>query len=222
MMTPQEFTERLKNNQLVLTIIGMSNIGKSHWAENLAGIGFKHIHCDGRIESKLKERSFIIKNSGPAGLAEWMGYPHEDRFPKTQAEYLNTEKEVMMEIVDGLDKKIEGNTAIDTSGSFIYTGPDAHKGIREKSLVVYIKAPEGKIQEMFEKFIESPKPVIWGDKYDRKEGESEMEALARCYPALLEYRFKLYEECADISIPFDSIYKKVDANGFLELIKNQL
>ncbi len=225
-LTEHEFLRRLNNNQLVLTLIGMSNIGKSYWAKKLAEIGFKHIDCDGRIENKLLQRSFKIKNNGVSGLAEWMGYPHEERFPKTQAEYLSTEKEVMLEIIDELEKGIIessiGNIAIDTSGSFIYAGKETCQGIREKSLIVYIKAPKEMKEKMFEKFIENPKPVIWGDIYKKREDESEIDALARCYPDLLDYRFKLYEECADISIPYESIYQKIDTAGFIELIKNQL
>lgn len=221
-LTKQEFLEKLNNNQLVLSIIGMSNIGKSYWARRLSGVGFEYINCEGIIETKLREKSFEIKNHGPAGLAEWMGYPHEERFSKTQAEYLNTEKEVMLEIIDDLEREVSGNIAIDTTGSFIYTGEEAYKGIREKSLIIYIKEPEGRKKKMFEKFIDSPKAVIWGDTYSKREDESEMEALARCYPDLLDYRSKVYEKYADISIPFESIYKKVNANGFLELIKNQL
>lgn len=221
-LTKQEFLRRLNANQLVLTLIGMSNIGKSYWSKRLEETGFKHIDCDGRIENKLRQRSAEIKNNGPAGLAEWMGYPYEERFKKTQAEYLNTEREVMMEIIDELEQGVTENIAIDTSGSFIYTGEAPQEGIRKNSLIVYIKAPKEMREKMFKKFIEHPKPVIWGKIYTKKENESEMDALARCYPDLLDYRFKLYEECADISIPYESIYKKVDTAGFLELVKNQL
>ena len=220
-MNQQEFLEKLNNNQLVLSLIGMSNIGKSNWSKKLTGIGFNHMDCDGRIGGKLKQKSIKIRD-GTAGLAEWMGYPHEERFAHTQAEYLNTEKEVIMEIIDELEKGIPSNTAIDTSGSFIYTEQKVREDIREKSLIVYIKAPKEMREKMFKKFMKNPKPVIWGDIYKKREDESGTDALARCYPDLLDYRFKLYEECADISIPYESIYQKVDTAGFLELIKNQL
>lgn len=221
-LTKQEFSEKLKNNRLALTFIGMSNIGKSYWSRKLAEIGFKHIDCDGRIENKLKQRAQTIKNHGTAGLAEWMGFPHEKRFLKTQAQYLNAEKEVMTEIIDDLNQEIPGNIAIDTSGSFIYAGHPICEGIRKKSLIVYIKPPEEMKKKLFENFIKNPKPVIWGDMYEKKEHESKMGALDRCYPKLLDYRSKLYEKYADISISYESIYGKTDAEEFLELIKNQL
>lgn len=221
-LTKQEFLKRLNNNQLVLTLIGMSNIGKSHWSKKLGEIGFKHISCDGRIENKLRQHSVEIRNNGTAGLAEWIGYPYEKRFKKTQAEYLSTEKEIMMEIIDELEQGVTENIAIDTSGSFIHTGKTTQEGIRKNSLIVYIKIPIEMKEEMYKKFIEHPKPIIWDKIYTKRKTENEIDALARCYPDLLDYRLKLYEECADISISYESIYNKVDAAGFLKLIKNQL
>lgn len=48
-----------------------------------------------------------------------------------------------------------------------------------------------------------PKPVVWGQSFNKKEGESDHDALVRCYPELLEFRARRYANLADITLPYD-------------------
>ena len=223
-LNKRQFSKKIENNQLVLSLIGMSNIGKTYWAEKFKKIGFYHAHCDNLIEEKLRDAKIISKNiQGINRIAKWMGYPYEARFKEAQIKYLGFEKESLMGIMEKLDKGALGNTIIDTTGSVIYTGSKVYKKLRAKSLIVYIKETEEMRKRMFENFIKIPKPVIWGNIYKKRKNENKEEALARCYRKLLEYRAKLYEKYADIIIPHKIIEDgKAGVYEFLELIKNQL
>ncbi|OGJ42656.1 hypothetical protein A3B60_02720 [Candidatus Peregrinibacteria bacterium RIFCSPLOWO2_01_FULL_39_12] len=223
-LTKREFSKKIKNNQLVLSLIGMSNIGKTYWAEKFKKTGFCHAHCDNLIEEKLRNTKIISKNiQGINDIAKWMGHPYEARFKKTQIKYLGFEKESLTEIMEKLDKGALGNTIIDTTGSVIYTGSKIYKKLRDRSLIVYIKETEEMREKMFENFIKVPKPVIWGNIYRKRKNENKEEALARCYRELLKYRSKLYEKYANIIIPHKIIGDgKASVYEFLELIKNQL
>jgi shikimate kinase len=223
-LTRQEFSKRLKNNQLVLSLIGMSNIGKTYWAEKFKKIGFYHAHCDNLIEEKLRNAKIISKNiQGINGIARWMGHPYEARFKEAQIKYLGFEKESLMEIMGKLDKGALENTIIDTTGSVIYTGSKIFKKLRDKSLIVYIKETKEMRERMFENFTKVPKPVIWGNIYKKRKNENKETALARCYRELLKYRSELYGKYANIIIPHKIIENgKASVYEFLELIKNQL
>lgn len=44
---------------MLLTLIGMSGVGKTFWATRLAAHGFSIIHCDSLIAAKLQPHSGI-------------------------------------------------------------------------------------------------------------------------------------------------------------------
>ncbi len=160
------------------------------------------------------------KYNGITGVAEWMGQPYENRFKDAQLKYLTFERESMYEI---LEMKKNGNTLIDTTGSFVHLENSAYEELKKNSLIVYIKASEEMKEEMFEKYIRHPKPVIWADFYKKIYEESNEDALKRCYFDLMKFRTEKYEQYADVTINYDQITDdKVDAHRFLELIKNEL
>ena len=54
-----------------LSLIAMSGSGKSYWANQLAGIGFKCFSCDEMIASKLIEE--LIQTEGNVmPMGKWM------------------------------------------------------------------------------------------------------------------------------------------------------
>ena len=69
--------------------------------------------------------------------------------------------------------------------------------------VVHLAISKQQIPLMLEKYLQHPRPILWGDKYVRKPNESPKEALSRSYRALLAYREQLYKEYAHRSIPFE-------------------
>ncbi len=221
-ITKKQFEEKLKNQQLTITIIGMSNIGKSHWSKKLKEINFEHKCCDDLIENILEPELKALGYKGLADLAKWLGHPFEPGFSVKQQNILQHEYNVMENIIKGLENKNNQNLTIDTTGSVIYTGDYTCKRLKEKSLIIYIEASSEMREQMFERFLSNPKPIVWAHNFNKKENETDLEALKRCYPELLKYRSSQYRKHADVTIPYSKTNHNDSAEQFLELVKSYL
>ena len=51
-LTKPEFENLFVSGNLKVSLIGMSNVGKTYWAKRLADTGFLHVNCDALIEEK--------------------------------------------------------------------------------------------------------------------------------------------------------------------------
>lgn len=186
---------------MIITLIGMSGTGKSHWSQKLVDYGFKRFCCDDIIESKLVH---ILKEKGFQGIhdvAKWMGQPYDAQYPDTSDEYLRIEIEVMQDLLRRLQHiSVRENIVLDTTGSVIYVPDTIITQLRKCTTLIYLETPESVRKHMFERYIQDPKPVIWGSLFTKKAGESNIDALSRCYPTLLSYRTTRYETIADIVI----------------------
>jgi hypothetical protein len=81
-------------------------------------------------------------------------------------------------------------------------------------------APKRKL--LIARYLSDPKPVLWGDQFVQRPGESAKEAVARCYPQLIAHRKKLYEHYAHRIVSLERAGgAKLDARGFLELLDAQ-
>ncbi|MFA5041037.1 MAG: hypothetical protein WC464_05340 [Bdellovibrionales bacterium] len=191
-----------------ISLIGMSNIGKSYCSKRLAaGYGFKHIDCDALIEKKISAELAEGGYRGTTGMAKWMGFPSDPQYEKSSRRYITSEKEVMKEALASLpDDPLP--VVIDTTGSVIYTGSDVLDDLRAKTRVIYFEASEGHTDGLFKSYINHhPKPVIWGDSYKPLAGEAPRQTLQRCYPELLHDRARRYKEIAHVTIPFEQLNK---------------
>lgn len=220
-LTRKKFENLLQKNKLVLSLIGMSNAGKTRWSQKLSSIGFKHFNCDDLIEEKL---SPFLKKYGYRGIkdvARWMGYPYEKKSFKNQKRFLNFETQVLKDIFKKL-KNVRENTVIDTTGSIVHLDKYICKTLKKKTMVVYIKVTNSMRAKMFERYMENPKPVVFGDVFSQKKGETEIEALKRCYPKLINKRSKLYAKYADITIPKKILKRSMQAKVFLSFVNKGL
>ena len=199
-LSQKQFDQLLQKNKLVLSLIGMSNIGKTHWSKKLTKINFKHINCDDLVEAKLALELKACGHSGIKDVSLWMGQPYDKRFLVCQQKYLKFEKEVMKQIFMQIESKKGQNIVIDTTGSFVHAGTSACSQLKKHTLVIYIEARDSVKEKMFERYIKKPKPVVFGDVFAPKKGETNKRALKRCYLKLLDLRSNLYDQCADISI----------------------
>lgn len=216
------FLQKLKKHRLVLSLIGMSNIGKTFWSKRLSKLGFKHICCDDLIEKKLAPKLRDRGYRGIKDVAKWLGQPYDKQFSENQNEYLKIENETMRNIFSEIADYDE-NIVIDTTGSVIYTDEDLLKQLKQNSLVVYIEASPEMKKEMYQNFLKNPKPIIWRNRYRPNPQENKKEALARCYSELLEERSKLYAGHADLVIPFHQIAdRNMDEEKLLSLIQDKL
>lgn len=220
-LSRSEFKKRLKNGGLVLTLIGMSNIGKSFWCKKLTELDFVHLCCDDMIEKRLEPE---LKKLGFAGIhevAKWMGLPFENQSQENQKKYLNLENKVLKKIINRLKNEHHKNIAIDTTGSYAHVEDQIPKTMQQNALVIHIKPPAGMVEAMFQKFITHPKPIIWGNKYRCQPTEDKMSALRRCYPKLLKYRTEQYKKAADIEVRYEDLPGKMTAGEFLEKISQE-
>jgi shikimate kinase len=192
---------------MVITFIGLSGSGKSYLAHRLVEEkGFTRKNCDSLIEERLASELSADGLSGLEGVAEWMGQPTSPTFKARQDLYLHHEREIMQEIIEDLGDDgwgLDDNYVIDTTGSVIYTGEDILFNLKKRSRLVYLSVPESELEFMFQQYLDQPKPVIWGNSFEQKVGESDREALERCYPKLIRSRQKLYQQYADVTFVID-------------------
>ena len=187
-----------------ITLIGMSNVGKTYWANKLAEVGFQVFSCDDLIEEKLASELQKYGYKGIHDVARWMGQPFDKQYSQTSARYLSFETEVMKSILftlvnNGVGQK---NIVIDTTASVIYTDDIIMDELKRLTKIVYLDTPLKVQKEMYFSYLKYPKPVIWGNSFKKRQDESDFEALSRCYPNLLAYRTKRYKLYADISLDY--------------------
>ena len=185
-----------------LSLIGMSGSGKSHWSTELAELGFLRFCCDDLIADKLAAE--LTRSDGTAmDLGEWMGFPYEPQYKERESKYLACEIAVIGGVLDYLSRSNpEQKVVVDTTGSVIYAGDDILGKLRSTTTVVHLETPPEIKERMLEVYVDQPRPVLWRDIFSREQGETNEEALARCYSRLLLSRERLYGEHAHVTIDY--------------------
>ncbi|MEN6438380.1 MAG: hypothetical protein ABFD97_07340 [Syntrophobacter sp.] len=192
---------------MVISLIGMSGSGKSHWSSLLSRSGFTRYCCDDLITERLS--SELRRADGTAlTLGEWMGFPYDDGYPEKEAKYLARENEVVAEVLGGIERHAPAvnpeKTVVDTTGSVIYTGRELLERLKSLTLVIHFASPPEARQEMLRAYMAKPRPILWRGLFNPEPGESRQEALRRCYEDLLESRELLYRELADVIIDYET------------------
>lgn len=208
---------------MIITLIGMSGSGKSYWSKKFSKEGFIKYCCDDLIEELLGKELKDLGYRGIADVAKWMGQPYDIQYKKTSRDYMKQESTVMENLlkkIASLSKK--QNVIIDTTGSVIYVKKSILDKLKKHTRIVYLEVPQSVRDEMFKLYIKDPKPVIWGNIFKKKKGETDKNALARCYPLLLKSRAKKYEKLAHYTIPHKT-HKSPDftTTAFISLINKK-
>jgi shikimate kinase len=205
-----------------LSLVGMSGVGKSHWAQKLAVAGFRVIGVDDRIEGKLAPQLAAGGYRGIGGVAAWMGWPDDPAYREREGKYLECEVKSMGEALDEIQSSSEEGTILDTTGSVAYTGEEICRRMQSLTTVVYFEASSAEEKLLIARYLSDPKPVLWGDQFVQRPGESTQDAIARCYPQLIAHRKKLYERYAHRIVSIDLLRNvNLDARGFLEFLEGQ-
>lgn len=206
-----------------LSLIGMSGSGKSYWSRELAELGFLRFCCDDLIAGKLAPE--LRRSNGTAmDLGEWMGFPYEPGYKERESTYLACEIAVIGEILDYLSGSNPGEqVVVDTTGSVIYAGQETLRRLRSITTVVHLETPAEMKESMLQEYVDQPRPVLWRDIFFKKQGETNQEALARCYPLLAFSREKLYCQHAHVTIDYYARKREgFGARDFLEKIRAQM
>ena len=178
-----------KRDREHLALIGMSGAGKSYWSKRMEGQGYLRYSCDDLIAERLGTE-LEKKGESTLNLAKWMGQPYAESYSEAEALYLKLEGEVITQICDELEYLRQQNKAVvvDTTGSLIYLENTLLKRLCILTRTVHLNLPAEKHDELFEAYLDDPKPVIWKGKYLPREGESHQNALSRCFWELLSFR----------------------------------
>lgn len=208
---------------MILTLIGMSGIGKTFWSKRLESSGFKRFGCDEMIESKLSPELTKRGYHGIHDVAKWMGYPSDTQYAQTSNQYLQYEDSSLQEICDHIEKGVDENIVVDTTGSIVYLPHHTIERIKRISTIVYLSSTLEYADLLYQRYIEDPKPIIWGNSFRKWPFESTKHALARCYPKLLDYRTERYESMANIRIAYETHNAfGLDSQAFLNHIHDSL
>ena len=213
-----------ETNIIKLALIGMSGAGKSYWSKKMEEKGYRWYHCDEMIAERLG-KELIGKGKTTLNLAKWMGQPFSKGYIKAEKLYLELEEAVIEQICNELEQTTEINTpvVIDTTGSLIYMQNKILKRLKSLTKILYLGVPEEKHKQLFENFINDPKPVIWEGKFKQRKGENKQNALRRCYKDLLSFRNERYSLLADYVLDYSfhqSPHREVDE--LLDLIKKNI
>jgi len=221
LISESQFREGLKNPENLqhnIIFLGMSGAGKTHWSRILAEeYKLKHIEFD-QLIALSKEFSNLIKDipgkDENEKMGNYFGRPGSEGFKLKEEKYLDIEKRFMAE-------RFPHGVILDLTGSAIYHTFEL-KRVDRTGLIIYLQTSKEAQQEMFEMYINDPKPVCWKGMFQKNSDESDEEALTRCYPMLLEYRTILYEKYADITLPFDVHKNLTTMDMFVEEVCRQL
>lgn len=205
-----------------LSLIGMSGAGKTHWSQKLAAAGLRVISIDDRIEKKLGPELAAGGYIGIGGVAAWMGWPDQPAYREREQKYLTAEIESMDEVLNEIEASGGEGILLDTTGSVVYAGDEICRRMQALTTVVYLAVPAAEEENLIARYLSDPKPVLWGDQFEQRPGESAKDAVARCYPQLIANRKKLYERYANRTVSLAKLEgMRLDARGFLELLDAQ-
>lgn len=207
-----------------LSFLGMSGVGKSHWAKRLEARGWLRIDCDGEIAARLGELLTIEPGEEPVrALGTWMGMPWTRGYEEREAAYLTLEEVVTSA---ALDRAIEASAAgrdvvLDCTGSVIYLKDVLLARLAAETRVVYLRTPEARKEAMLARYIAEPKPVVWSTSFRPREAEREGRGLARLYPELLAFRDARYAALAHHTIDGGWLEQATDEAGLAAILEGR-
>lgn len=195
-----------KNMDFNILFLGMSNVGKTHWSELLSErYGLDHIKIDELICNSEEIADLIEDYEGKdvvEKLGKCLGKPWDEGFEGKEKRLLEIEENI-------LSGPYPSGTIIDLPGSAIYH-PIQINELEKSGIVIYLEIGKSKEaqEESLRLYLSEPKPTFWKGLFKIKERETKEQALARCYPKLLSYRAKRYNNYADIKLPYD-MHRKI-------------
>ena len=100
----------------------------------------------------------------------------------------------------------------------VHTGSELCEALQSQTLMIYLAASQKHIDQLFEKYIAEPKPVVFGNMFQPQDGEENNVTLARAYKNLLKERTELYEKYADVTLHSQDLANISSGEDFLALV----
>jgi len=202
------FERRWDDGELRISLIGMSNIGKSWLAARLGpAIGANIVEVDHYIRDELDQSSM-------ADFAKWLGHPDTSGYEGREAISLALEERATLRALDALPAP----AILDTTGSVVYC-PKSCKRLAEETFVVYLRASDKQRKTLESLDFSHPKPLNWAGHFEQRDGELFGDAVARSYPKLLASRDTAYTALADHTLSAEAIYATSDPHALFDLLK---
>ena len=209
-LSPQEVQTRYQDGDLKIALLGMSNIGKSYFAQRLSDdFGFQSVEVDRLIQSKLGQGSMDDH-------AKWLGQPYSEGYAAREAKAMQLEGNATRDAMTQCQQF--GNAVLDAPGSVIYIDPNILDNLSSDFWLIYIEASPDDLERLKQLYVSSPKPLIWKDSYNSKLGKTNESSVLASYPYLLEKRASIYQSLADITLPAGPLYDgEIDIKKALSL-----
>lgn len=189
---------------MVLTLIGMSGVGKTYWADRLSEHGYARLDCDALVAAKLRAMAGPV-GATRAAIGQWMGFPDDSGYQGREALYRSCEaaavRDVLIHVMEA--SLSHTNWVIDTGGSAIYAGAALFRQLRRFTSIVYLELAPPMRQQLIDAYLAGPHPLIWDGKFRQLPGETREAAVRRCYAQLLGARERLYEQYSDVTLAAD-------------------
>lgn len=204
---------------MIFTLIGMSGVGKTYWSNRLEKeLGYVRIGCDDRINTSLSLKlSKLGVKADFRSLSAWRGLPYQEGYAEKEALQIETEQEVMRDVVLEIQNRQHENIVIDTGGSVIYSQPETLSQLKNLTTCIYIQAGEQHINDLYTDEVIFERPLIWGKEFVQRNGETGKEAMKRSYADVLSWRSLQYEQLAARNVSFESARMAKSAESFLNL-----
>jgi shikimate kinase len=180
---------------MALVLVGMSGVGKSVQASALAARGFVLHDIDAEIAARVPDLARPRPGERPVEtVGRWMGMPWAPAHFEREAAYLALEAEVTEAALQRALGQREH--VLDTTGSVVHLPKPLLARLRASATVVLLDGGPDAADRLLTRYLAEPKPVIWGESWAPRVGESPEATLARCYPELLARRTRLYQSLA--------------------------
>lgn len=220
----------------VITLIGISGIGKSYWSQRFAEeLGYTHLSADARIAAELRAELDLVNEQGlneqglneqglneqglnEQRLATWLGFPTSPQYEENEQRYLKLDRRAIENFAAVAISQRDNSQIsyiIDTSGSSIYVGEPALNRLAELGPVVYLEIEAGQEALLVERFLASPKPIVWNKTFlGTPDSIPSLDILRQSYQRLLASRKELYEQYSTIRIAYQTIHSFSSAADF--------
>jgi shikimate kinase len=202
-LSRQEAADRYKAGNLKIALLGMSNIGKSHFAKRLhKKFGFSCTEVDAVIQSHLGKDNMNDH-------AAWLGQPYSQGYAERESEAIDLETRATSAAIDLC--LANGNAVLDAPGSVIYVDEPVIERLKSNFWLIYLEASHRDIRRLKQLYYTSPKPLIWNDSYNASLAKTPDAAVMASYEGLLAKRADRYSKLANITLPAQQLFtNKID------------
>ncbi|MGB4106337.1 MAG: hypothetical protein WBK55_00915 [Alphaproteobacteria bacterium] len=235
--------EKFKNGpRKALTLMGMSGVGKTHWAWALEKAGWHHYNHDYLIGTKYlrDELGESVKTDDLTALSNYVGQvgrgsvPVEE-FKRRQARYIEAERQSLYDMCDVIDHSPD-KFVNDSTGSICEIEDEAlFRTLADHTLFVYIRAGKEEGQALVGQAFHEPKPLYfqpqqfdeWLAEFMKQHGYGGIDDFSPnefsqwVFPKLFYSRLPKYQRIAEkygVTVALRDLRTLKNADEFLKVI----